>query len=85
MQLVEHTPAHIAGANIKALLLEAVLGVDNTGGFRRCVGEELAQHFVGQPFEGWNESGGVVDGGNGDGVDVINVFVLRCVLANAVG
>ena len=44
--------------------------------FRSGVGEDVAEDFVGQPFQGWDESGGVVDGGKGDVTDGINSFVL---------
>jgi hypothetical protein len=40
------------------------------------VGEDVAEDLVGQPFQGWNEGGGVVDGGQSDGADGVDGFVL---------
>ena len=72
LQRAEQSTAHVADTDVEALLFWAVLGADHARCFSGGVGEDVAKDFVSQPLQRWDEGGGVVDGGQGDGADGID-------------
>lgn len=76
LERTEQTAAHVVGADVQAPLLRAVLNTDHPGGFSGGVGEDVAENFLRQPFQGGDEVCGVVDGSQSDGADGIDSLEL---------